>query len=513
MGPAWLYLEEDQWPNSAGIEDKGEILKELRKSIVSHVNLEQMELLEQLHRRSDYNTIVRIVAYVLRWKGIRETGTEETSTTITFEEFDHAEKNLWKLVQQNTFSGLTDGRLKKLGVFLDHDGLIRLRTRLLPGEVVEDACPIVLPAKDPLVMKLIWKVHHLNSHAGVQTLQVLLRQKFWIVHSRRTIQTAIRRCVKCRRFRAQSVKVPEGSLPLDRTRMGPAFNVTGVDMAGPLHTKGKKKVYIAIFTCATYRAIHLELCSSLTTEVFIAALRRFVARRGRPSTIYSDNGLNFVGCSNALKKVDWKKITDFATVTQIRWKFNPPTAAWWGGFWERMIGVVKQLLRSVLGSARVTNEELSTLLCDVESVVNSRPLTYVSEQSDELTPLTPNHFIRNGGSGQLPDFDAVEREQLVVRYRNIQQCREELKNRFQKEYLALLVSHGKSRKSRMVKVGDIVLVGSDMRKRIDWPMGLVVEVIPGKDAQVRVVRVKTAGGILLRPVQRLYQLEINENVN
>jgi hypothetical protein len=293
--------------------------------------------------------------------------------------------------------------------------------------------------------------------------------------------------------------------------MGPAFDVTGVDMAGPLHTKGKKKVYIAIFTCATYRAVHLELCSSLTTEVFIAALRRFVARRGRPSIIYSDNGLNFVGCSNALKNVDWVKITEYATVSEIRWKFNPPTAAWWGGFWERMIGVVKQLLRSVLGSARVTHEELETLLCEVESVVNSRPLTYVSEESEELIALTPNHFIRNGGGSGLPDVDLVERNHLVSRYRNIQHCREELRNRFQKEYLALLVSHGKSRKSRMVKVGDVVLVGNDMKKRIDWPLGLVKEVTPGPDGHVRLARVKTAGGILTRPAQRLYHLEVNDN--
>lgn len=110
----------------------------------------------------------------------------------------------------------------------------------------------------------------------------------------------------------------------------------------------------------------------------------------------------------------------------------------------------------------------------------------------------------------LPDVDCVEREQFQARYRNIQHCRDELQSRFKKEYLALLVARGKSQKSKKVKVGDVVLVGCDQKKRIDWPMGLVREILPGKDGQVRVVRLKTATGILLRPVQRLYQMEISQ---
>ncbi|UYV77367.1 hypothetical protein LAZ67_15000707, partial [Cordylochernes scorpioides] len=155
-----------------------------------------------------------------------------------------------------------------------------------------------------------------------------------------------------------------------------------------------------------------QLCTSLTTETFIGAMRRFVARRGRPSTIYSDNGLNFVGCKNLFSTLDWNKIVEYGAINRISWKFNPPTACWWGGFWERMIGIVKQLLRSVLGSARVTNEELQTLLCDVEALVNNRPLTYVSEDDDELPPLTPNKLINNCGSSILPEADEVERDSM-----------------------------------------------------------------------------------------------------
>ncbi|UYV70988.1 hypothetical protein LAZ67_8001340 [Cordylochernes scorpioides] len=350
-----------------------------------------------------------------------------------------------------SFEGVKDKKFKNLRVYEDESGLLRVKCRFVPVEKVDaHSYPMVMPSNG-VTGQLIWSYHRLMCHAGVQSLHENLRERYWILNSRRTIRNEIRPCARCRRFRAQPCYVEEGPLPKDRVRVGPAFDVTGVDMTGPLHLKGNKKYWIAIFTCATYRAIHLELCTSLTTETFIGAMRRFVARRGRPSTIYSDNGLNFVGCKNLFSSLDWNKIVEYGAITRISWKFNPPTACWWGGFWERMIGIVKQLLRSVLGSARVTNEELQTLLCDVEAVVNNRPLTYVSEDDDELAPLTPNKLINNCGSSILPEADEVERDSMVSRYRNMQACRDEHRARFTKEYLAMLVHHGKARKSRRIE--------------------------------------------------------------
>ncbi|UYV83199.1 hypothetical protein LAZ67_23000163 [Cordylochernes scorpioides] len=388
-----------------------------------------------------------------------------------------SEEKVIRLVQQCSFEGVKDKKFKILRVYEDESGLLQVKCRFVPVEKVDaHSFPIVMPS---------------NGVTG-------------ILNSRRTIRNEIRPCARCRRFRAQPCYVEEGPLPKDRVRVGPAFDVTGVDMTGPLHLKGNKKYWIAIFTCATYRAIHLELCTSLTTETFIGAMRRFVARRGRPSAIYSDNGLNFVGCKNLFSSLDWNKIVEYGAINRISWKFNPPTACWWGGFWERMIGIVKQLLRSVLGSAR-------TLLCDVEAVVNNRPLTYVSEDDDELVPLTPNKLISNCGNSNLPEADDVERDSMVTRYRNMQACRNELRARFTKEYLAMLVHHRKAKKSRRIEVGEIVLIGNDQKKRISWPLGKVEKVLPRADGQVRVARVKTSSGVFLRPVPRLFPLEIEQN--
>ncbi|GFY08071.1 integrase catalytic domain-containing protein [Trichonephila clavipes] len=171
-----------------------------------------------------------------------------------------------------------------------------------------------------------------------------------------------------------AVSIP---LPEDRVRDAAVFVATGIDLCGPLFLKTDNKCWIVLAPCAVYRTVHLELVSSLSTECFILALRWFIAKRGRPTTIYSDNGKNLVGTSNLLQKIDWEKIENFASEKRISWKFSPPAAPWWGGSWERLIGLLKSILRKVLGKACLSEEELVTVLCDAESLINSRPLTYL----------------------------------------------------------------------------------------------------------------------------------------
>ncbi|UYV82490.1 hypothetical protein LAZ67_21002496 [Cordylochernes scorpioides] len=463
-GPVWLKKEEQIWTQSVEKESIEEVNSELRKAVVTHFNIEKRDMLAKITQFSNYHKILRMVAYwrrFLDWLQ-RKRSNKITKGPITMEEMTLAEEKVIRLVQQCSYEGVKDKKFKNLRVYEDENGLLRVKCRFVPVEKVDaHSYPMVIPSNG-VTGQLIWSYHRLMCHAGVQSLHANLRERYWILNSRRTIRNEIRPCARCRCFRAQPCYVEEGPLPKDRVRMGPAFDVTGVDMTGPLHLKGNKRYWIAIFTCDTYRAIHLELCTSFTTETFVGAMRRFVARRGRPSTIYSDNGLNFVGCKNLFSSLDWNKIVEYGAINRISWKFNPPTACWRGGFKERMIRIVKQLLRSVLGSARVTNEELQTLLCEVEAVVNNRPLT------------------------------------------------DELRARFTKEYLAMLVHYRKAKKSRRIEVGEIVLIGNDQKRRISWPLGKLEEVLPGADGQVRVARVKTSSGVFLRPVQRLFPLEIKQ---
>ncbi|GFR33542.1 integrase catalytic domain-containing protein [Trichonephila clavata] len=150
-------------------------------------------------------------------------------------------------------------------------------------------------------------------------------------------------------------------LPLDRVVDCVAFVIVGIGLAWPLFPKLREKLWIALFTSASFRDLHLESVNSLTADSFLLALRRFTARRGKPFTIYSDNGTNFRGASNDLSKLDWDKITRETMIAKILLKFIPSTADWG----ERLVRIVKELLRRTLGKCTLTYEELNTTLMSI----------------------------------------------------------------------------------------------------------------------------------------------------
>ncbi|XP_035226468.1 uncharacterized protein LOC118198804 [Stegodyphus dumicola] len=235
----------------------------------------------------------------------------------------------------------------------------------------------------------------LTSMLGTLTLLTILRERFWIVKGKRTVRSVIKECLTCTRQKVKHLEVPFPPLPNDRTEVEAVFQVSGVDIAGPLLTKSKQKVWIVLFTCAVFRAVHLELIPSLSTNDFIQAMRRFIARRGRISVMYSDNGISFTGLNNALKQLDWTTIeSEFKSQRNSLESLSHPPSPWWGRFWERLIGILKDLLRKKSWDAPVClTRESQTLVCECESIMNSRPLTYISEEQD-LKTLTPSMFLR-----------------------------------------------------------------------------------------------------------------------
>ncbi|UYV67841.1 hypothetical protein LAZ67_5002202, partial [Cordylochernes scorpioides] len=372
--------------------------------------------------------------------------------------------------------------------------------------------PIILPGDHPFVEQLIWEVHLKNGHVGVQFILSKLREKFWIIRGRKTIKKIISKCIACKRLKEKSLQRPMAALPENRIGLGKPFQITGVDLLGPLHLKEGGKVWVAAFTCAVYRAIHLELVKSLETGVFMMALHRFICRRGRPEKIYSDNGTNFAKLNRIFKRLDWIRIERETSIERIQWIFIPPSAPWWGGFWERMVRTIKEMLIKMLGHRKLKYVQLQTALCEIESIINNRPLTYVSEDDNDLKPLTPNEFLQNGPESSFPEFENLKPEMLHTRYRELGQLKRELKQRFLKEYLGALVQKSENIDRRQFKVGDVVLIGQENLKRMFWPKGRIVNLIPGKDGIVRVAHVKTSTGTLIRALQRLHPLEISSNV-
>ncbi|GFU42579.1 integrase catalytic domain-containing protein [Trichonephila clavipes] len=389
-------------------------------------------------------------------------------------------------------AGVTDEKLRPLKPFLDEFGILRARTQLSFRENTDNfKFPIILPNEHPVVHLMIVRKHEELMHAGVSIVMNHFRESFWILKARKLIRQIIQKCTRCKRFSAQKTEVVPSSLPKDRVSNSKIFQVVGVDLAGPLHLKDRRKGWVVLFTCAVFRAVHFELITYLSTAAFLQSLRRFISRRGRPTIIYSDNGTNFVGSNSALNSIDWDVVMSKANIQKIKWNFNPPSAAWWRGFWERMIQMLKQILRKMLGRASLYYEELNTVLCECEHVINSRPLTYIPEDVNDLSPLTPAMFLQEIETSDVTDIDCLDHQEINKRIRHVQTTREQLRKRFRIEYLGQLREQTQHHR----KLRPLTSNSTDS---------------PGKDGHVRVARVKTETGELVRPVQRLYNLKLQE---
>lgn len=210
------------------------------------------------------------------------------------------------------------------------------------------------------------------------------------------------------------------------------------------------KVYICDFVCLSTKAIHTEVVSDLATQAFLNSFKRFVSRRGLVANIYSDNATNFVGAKNELNdiyrflKTSNKKILKELLKLKIIWHFIPPRSPHMGGIWEASIKNVKYHLKRVVGSKILTLEELNTLVCQVESCVNSRPISSISDNPDDLLPLTPAHFLIEGPLHTLPDLDLTEQNiDKLSRFHMLTKMFQDFWSRWNKEYLHELQSRNK----------------------------------------------------------------------
>jgi hypothetical protein len=507
-GPSWLKLDEEHWPKSEYEMNEDEINLERKKGNVT-LTVKNTVLPWYVVSGSYYSNLC-IMSFVFRFLDKLKKKSSEYTPMPTQDEIDSTELRLFKLAQGEVFSS-EDRVIGGLKVDRDQDGVIRVRTKVLNRQdSVGFKSPMLLPHSHPLVDLMIKHEHIFSCHGGAQLMMGLIREKFWIVQGRISIRKVLRSCVICQRYTSKKSAVPSSALPEDRVKDAGAFETTGIDLAGPLFLRDKSKVWIVLFTCAVYRAVHLEIVESLSTEDFLMALIRFCKRKRRPATIYTDNGTNFVGAANLFKKINWNDVEKRSRQQRIRWKFIPPSAPWWGGWWERLIRSAKDLIKRMLGFRKLSAVELETCLCEVEYAMNHRPLTFVTEDPEDLVPLTPAMFIYDLPVSEMPESKLLKISSLDMKKRNLSQLLEELKDRFRKEYLGLLVQRGKEKRIREFKVGEIVLVERDDQKRIFWPMARIMELFPGKDGEHRLARVKTKNGELVRPLQRLYPLEVSQ---
>ena len=266
------------------------------------------------------------------------------------------------------------------------------------------------------------------------------------------------------------------------------------------------KRFGCIFTCLTSRAVHLEVADSLDASSFLNAYRRFVARRGQPETIFSDNGTNFVAgereLREALKEMNQNRVEEVLHTRGCEWHFIPPSASHFGGAWERLIRSVRRILRGILNQQTVNSEVLHTLLVEVEGILNNRPLTDIPMSPNDDEPLTPNHLLlmREGPNAPVESHDSFGRR----RWLQVQYLASLFWTRWRKEYLPLLQKRHKWKTSKdNIRVDDVVLIVDGNVPRGKWLLGRVISLHRSKDEKVRSVDVKVSGNILKRPIAKL----------
>ena len=314
-----------------------------------------------------------------------------------------------------TRDALKSNRYQRLKPSVSTEGVLCVGGRLHAVDLPMDAKhPWIIP-QDHHVTRLI--VHHYHvelGHAGCERVLAESRLWYWIVGGRSTVRSVIGRCFPCKRAWASALSQEMADLPPDRVTPGdPPFTNVGVDYFGPIiviRGRTELKRYGCLFTCLVTRAVHLEVANSLDTDAFLNALQRFIARRGKPQLIRSDNGTNFVGAKVELAKAiqGWNqaRINDYLLQKDIKWLFNPPGASHMGGVWERQICTVRAILTALLQQQRVDEDTLHTIFCVVEGIVNGRPITKLSDDPNDDAPLTPNHLpIAQSGTciTSLPD--------------------------------------------------------------------------------------------------------------
>ena len=296
--------------------------------------------------------------------------------------------------------------------------------------------------------------------------------------------------------------LPDCRFPTENKQF--TFANCGLDFFGPFYIEEEKdklqKHYGLIFTCLVTRAVHLETCPDLNTDTFLSTYRRFTSRRCQPADLYSDNGKTFVGAKEELKR------TEHQAAQNTKWHFNPPYGPHFGGAWERLIQSVKRTLLIILGSRKFTFDVFHTIMVEAEAMMNSRPLTNVSDAMENEEPLTPNHFLLQRPYNSLPPgiFPSTKPANLKS-WKNVQHFLNHIWRRLVREYLPTLIKRPKRSENdgNSLKVNDVVWILKDFIPRGIWPLGRVEEVLPGRDGNNRVVKVKTAYGTFVRPVSGL----------
>lgn len=562
-GPKWLTQSKQEWPewqhdltDKQKQEAQSQTETEYRKSqIMFEAKLVAGEgpigdrIVEStapfgidISRFSSLTRLLRVTALAERFVNKLRKKTNR-SGPLDESEIVNAEKLWTTYLQRHQYGDVIESIQKakpnnlkiQLGIRMDTDGLLRCYGRLENAEISEGARqPILLPTCSRYTGLIIDMYHRKALHTGIAQTLSLVRQRYWIPQGRSTVRKILKACKICQKHEGGPYKMPlMPPLPTERVSVAAPFTNTGIDYFGPLYIKTKgdtQKVWVCLYTCLVTRAVHLELMQDMSAYQFLLGFRRFIARHGKPNKVISDNASHFKLAADTVDKLWTNILTEndvlsYVANENIQWKFIVELAPWMGGFYERLVGLVKRSLRKAIGKICLTNEQLLTLLKEAEAVVNSRPLVYVGNDINSYVTLTPSHFLSLNHKIGLPahNSDVIDSdynpnvtsaERLLVTWKRGLKHLDSFWKIWKNDYLLSLRERSQIKlKEPRVKspykasVGDVILI-KDNLPRGAWRMGRIKELIKSRDGQIRSAKVllpnnKTIG----RPINLLFPIE------
>lgn len=546
-GPNFLRQSENNWPEQKLLPAYEQVPegKPAKLSWLATVETDEVEAC----KFNDWCKLKRVFAYMTKFTYERVVNrsrvehNRETTANLSVTDLVDGEILMVKLVQKQQFAIEISliknsnplpkkSALRTLNPFIDHQGLLRVGGRLEnANHLTYDAKhPIILPKSHKITKSLVFWYHSQLHHVGPTSLLTQIRMKYWPIQAKTVVNNIVYNCVRCRKVKPIIYQQIMGDLPEDRvSKVQRCFIVTGIDFLGPIkvHYKGRgtqpTDAYVAVFVCFASKAVHFEVVENLTTDAFLCALRRFVARYGPPKTIWSDNAKNFIGAANELKELNellaskehWQQIYQWARDQKgIEWRFIPPRSPHWGGIWEAAVKSAKYHLKRTIGKCKLTITELWTYVSEIATILNMRPMIPVAFTPDENKKILTAHDLMNG----LPMTVAPEPVLSDVnlgyqkRWKIIAALRQSFWNTWSTEYLQTLQQRYKwCIEKEPVKVDDVVLLVDNNVPSYDWALGRIIETYPGKDRKIRVVKVKTAYGEYVRAITKLCKLPLEED--
>ncbi|XP_053691014.1 uncharacterized protein LOC128739545 [Sabethes cyaneus] len=539
-GPSWLVQDESTWPMADDVPLTNFDTRFLEENTAISVVANMAPPNEIFSLRSSLMDLVKLTAWLLRFihNTRQRNHSDRRQGALMFAEREAALIQLVKLAQRERFDQDIKELLRKNQVKSSSrlnslcprllDGVIRVGGRLANAQISSGRKhPIILDKDHPLTTLVMLHYHHKMLHAGQQLLIASVRDRFWPIGVCSLARQTIHRCVTCFRNKPTVHEQLMGDLPSERVTPAPPFLRVGVDYCGPFQVVYPNrravpvKYYAAIFVCLVTKSVHIETAADLTTAAFLAAFRRFVARRGKPSVVMCDNGCNFVGARRELDELrrvflaqqSQQTIVSEAADEGIEFKFIPAKSPNFGGLWEAAVKSMKQHLRRAIRTKTLTPDELQTVLVQIEACLNSRPLTPLSNDPGDFEALTPGHFLSQRPLTAIPEPSLQEvPENRLSRWQRTQDFLQRIWRKWSTQYLSDLHNRTKwTRQRNNLFVGTMVLVKEDNLPPLKWALGRVTHVTKGADGNIRVVTVKTKDGSYTRAISKICVLPIRDN--